>query len=64
MQGFEGDTGRIWESNIFGKSLYDIASEGVVTKLRRMPENAQAKLQQTLTRIVNEGSGSLICIIL
>ena len=64
LQGFEGDTGRIWESNIFGKSLYDIASEGVVTKLRRMPENAQAKLQQTLTRIVNEGSGSLICIIL
>ena len=64
LQGFEGDTSRIWESNIFGKSLYDIASEGVVTKLRKMPENAQAKLQQTLTRIVNEGSGSLICIII
>ena len=64
LQGFEGDTSRIWESNIFGKSLYDIASEGVVTKLRRMPENAQAKLQQTLTRIVNEGGGSLICIII
>lgn len=64
LQGFEGDTSRIWESNIFGKSLYDIASEGVITKLRRMPPNAQAKLQQTLTRIVNEGGGSLICIII
>ncbi|MBQ7737745.1 MAG: stage IV sporulation protein A [Oscillospiraceae bacterium] len=64
LQGFEGDTSRIWESNIFGKSLYDIAGEGVMNKLRRMPANAQGKLQQTLTRIVNDGSGSLICIIL
>lgn len=64
LQGFEGDTSRIWESNIFGKSLYDIAGEGVITKLRQMPVNAQAKLQQTLTRIVNEGGGSLICIII
>lgn len=64
LQGFEGDTSRIWESNIFGKSLYDIASEGVVTKIRRMPENARGKLQQTLQRIVNDGSGSLICIII
>ena len=64
LQSFEGDTSRIWESNIFGKSLYDIASEGVITKLRRMPVTAQAKLQQTLTRIVNEGGGSLICIII
>ena len=64
LQGFEGDTSRIWESNIFGKSLYDIAGEGVSSKLKRMPVNAQAKLQQTLTRIVNEGGGSLICIII
>ncbi len=64
LQGFEGDTKRLWESNIFGKSLYDIAGEGVLNKLRRMPPNAQAKLQQTLTRIVNDGSGSLICIII
>ncbi len=64
LQGFEGDTSRIWESNIFGKSLYDIASEGVVTKIRKMPANARGKLQHTLQRIVNEGSGSLICIII
>jgi stage IV sporulation protein A len=64
LQGFEGDTRRLWESNIFGKSLYDIAGEGVLTKLKHMPPNAQAKLQQTLTRIVNDGAGSLICIII
>lgn len=64
LQSFEGDTSRIWESNIFGKSLYDIAGEGVMNKLRRMPANAQAKLQRALTRIVNEGGGSLICIII
>ena len=64
LQGFEGDTNRIWESNIFGKSLYGIAGEGVMNKLRHMPSGAQAKLQQSLTRIVNEGSNSLICIII
>ena len=64
LQGFEGDTGRLWESNIFGKSLYDIASEGVMTKIRKMPTNARNKLQHSLQRIVNEGSGSLICIII
>ena len=64
LQGFEGDTKRLWESNIFGKSLYDIAGEGVLNKLRKMPLSARAKLQQTLTRIVNDGAGSLICIII
>ncbi len=64
LQEFEGDTGRIWESNIFGKSLYEIASEGLQAKIKKMPETARAKLQETLQRIVNEGSGGLICIIL
>ncbi len=64
LEGFEGDTSRIWESNIFGKPLCDIASEGVVTKIRKMPINARNKLQHSLQRIVNEGSGSLICIII
>ena len=56
--------GKIWESNIFGKSLYDIASEGLSNKIKKMPEETQMKLQETLQRIVNEGSGGLICIIL
>ena len=64
LQGFEGDVSRIWESNIFGKSLYDIASEGLTNKIKRLPEDAQAKLQETLQRIINEGGGGLICILL
>lgn len=64
LQEFEGDVSKIWESNIFGKSLYDIASEGLTAKIKKMPEDAQGKLQETLQRIINEGSGGLICIIL
>jgi len=61
---FEEDPRRIWESNIFGKSLHDLVREGIQNKLHRMPENAQVKLQDTLQRIVNEGSGGIICIII
>ena len=61
---FESDPKKIWESNIFGKSLHELVNEGLQNKLCRMPEDAQAKLQETLERIVNEGSGGLICIIL
>ncbi len=64
LQGFDGDVNRIWESNIFGKSLYDIAEEGLSTKIDSFPESAKAKLQETLQRIINEGSGGLICILL
>lgn len=61
---FETDPKKIWESNIFGKSLHSLVNEGLQNKLSCMPEDAQIKLQQTLERIVNEGSGGLICIIL
>ncbi|MDD2620470.1 MAG: stage IV sporulation protein A [Syntrophomonadaceae bacterium] len=61
---FEEDPAKIWDSNIFGKSLHDLVREGIQNKLHRMPENAQHKLQDTLQRIVNEGSGGLICIII
>lgn len=64
LQEFEGDVSKIWESNIFGKSLYDIAGEGLNNKIKKMPDETQGKLQETLQRIVNEGSGGLICIIL
>ncbi len=60
---FEENPAEIWHSNIFGKTLHDIVKEGLQNKLHNMPESAQAKLQETLTRIVNEGSGGLICII-
>ena len=61
---FESDPKKIWESNIFGKNLHELVNEGLQNKLYKMPEEAQGKLQETLERIVNEGSGGLICIIL
>ena len=64
LSGFESDPQKIWNSNIFGKSLHELVNEGLQTKLAKMPEEAQMKLQETLERIVNEGSGGLICIIL
>ena len=64
LQGFDGDVNRIWQSNIFGKSLDDIAEEGLAAKLDSLPENVKDKLRETLERIINEGSGGLICILL
>jgi len=61
---FDNNPKEIWKSNIFGKSLHELVNEGLQTKLSKMPEDAQCKLQETLERIVNEGSGGLICIIL
>lgn len=61
---YEGNTEKLWESNIFGKSLFELVSEGLNTKLSRMPQDARMKLRDTLSRIINEGSGGLICIIL
>ena len=64
LQEFEGDTSKIWNSNIFGRSFHEIVGEDLQAKLKRMPEDAQAKLRQALERIINEGGGGLICIIL
>lgn len=64
LQGYNGDMSRIWESNIFGKSLNDIAGEGLASKIKALPDDARGKLQNTIQRIINEGSGGLICIIL
>ena len=61
---FEEDPRRIWESNMFGKSLYALMNEGLHTKLSNIPEESRVKLSETLERIINEGSGGLICIIL
>lgn len=64
LKEFEGEPEKIWESNIFGKSLHELITEGLQNKLYKMPEDAQLKLQETLQKIINEGSGGLICIIL
>ncbi len=61
---FESNPAEIWQSNIFGKSLHELVNEGLHNKLSRMPDEAQIKLQETLQKIINEGSGGLICIIL
>jgi len=64
MEEFHDSPEKIWESNIFGKSLSELVNEGLVGKLYKMPDESRAKFQNTLERIINEGSGSLICIIL
>lgn len=64
LEEFQGDTKAIWQSNIFGKSFHELVSEDLNAKVKRMPDDARAKLQETLQRIINEGSGGLICIIL
>ena len=58
------DPKSIWESNLFGKSLYELINEGLHTKLDHIPEASRKKLSETLERIVNEGSNGLICILL
>lgn len=55
---------KLWESNIFGKSVYDLIQEGLTSKLVRTPEDVRGKFRGTLTRIVNEGATGLICLIL
>ena len=55
---------KLWQSNIFGKSVYDMIQEGLSAKLIRLPEDVRAKFRGTLGRIVNEGATGLVCIIL
>jgi stage IV sporulation protein A len=61
---FESDPKQIWHTNMFGKSLHDLVKEQLQSKLFMMPEDVRNKLQRTLQKIINEGSGNLICIIL
>ena len=64
MSGFESDPESIWTTEIFGKSLHDLVREGLNQKLVRMPEDTQAKLRETMTRILNDESGGMICILI
>ena len=61
---FENDPVQIWSTNIFGKSLHELVREGVAAKLSHMPDEVRVKIQQTLSRIINEGNGGVICILL
>ena len=60
---YEGNREKLWESNIFGKSVYDMIQEGLSAKLLRTPEDVRTKFRGSLTRIVNEGANGLICLI-
>jgi stage IV sporulation protein A len=64
LKEFDEDPSRIWASNMFGKSLHELVNEGIHSKLEHMPEASRVKLSETLERIINEGSGGLICILL
>ena len=64
LQEFESEPQRLWNSNMFGKTLYELINEGLHTKLEHIPDESRTKLSETLERIVNEGSNGLICIIL
>lgn len=64
LEEFEDDPRKIWESNMFGKSLYELVNEGLHTKLEHISEDSRTKLSETLSRVINEGANGLICIIL
>jgi stage IV sporulation protein A len=61
---FQEKPSQIWDYDIFGKSLQELVTESIQSKLQTMPENVQDKLKETLRRIVNDGSGGIICIII
>jgi stage IV sporulation protein A len=58
------DPETLWESNIFGKSVYELIQEGLTAKVLRLPEDVRGKFRGTLCRVVNEGATGLICLIL
>ena len=64
MEGFEQDPQKLWVSNLFGKPLSDLVREGLSNKLMHMPADTQLKVQQTLEKIINEGTGGMVCILL
>lgn len=64
LSGFEEDPVKIWDSNIFGKSLHDLVNEGLHAKLARMPVDARMRIQETVERVINEGCNGLVCILL
>ena len=64
LKEFEESPDKIWDSNIFGKSLNDLVNEGLHNKLYKMPQEARVRISETIERIINEGANGLICIIL
>lgn len=63
LREFEESPEKIWESNIFGKSVHELVNEGLHNKLSRMPDDARRKIARTIERVINDGCNGLICII-
>lgn len=61
---FETDPKQLWQTDIFGKPLSQLVREGLSSKLSRMPDTTQSKMREALEKIINEGSGGMICILL
>src|SRR5699024_8621683 len=61
---YKKDESKIWDLNIFGRTLSTLVNEGMNSKINKVPEDTQMKLQETLQKIVNEGNGGMICIML
>ena len=64
VEQFENDPETIWDTNILGKSLYNLVGDNINSKIVMMPVEAQRKMRKTLARIVNEGKGGVLCILL
>ena len=64
LSNFEGDPKSLWETEVFGRSLSELVKEGLAGKLMRMPDDVRSKVQQSLAKIINEGNGGMICILL
>src|SRR5699024_12167070 len=64
LKEFEENPVKIWDSNIFGKSLHSLVNEGMHNKLYRMPADAREKVRETIERIINDECNGLLCIIL
>ena len=64
MEGFDQNPQKLWQSNLFGKPLCELVREGLSNKLMHMPPDTQIKMQQTLEKIINEGNGTMVCILL
>ena len=61
---FEDDPAKLWDSNIFGKSLHELINEGLAAKIAHVSGESGVRFRETLERVINEGSGGMICIIL
>ena len=64
IDSYESDREAFWQSNIFGKTLYDLVSESLTAKIAKLPEESRLKVKNALAKIVNEGANGLICLVL